>query len=68
MNAHLQEQGVTVSQGTMGDATTVHAPSSTKNREGKRDPEMRQTRKGKQYYFGMKIMSAPMWLRGRRTA
>ena len=55
INAHLQEQGVTVSQGTMVDATIVHAPSSTKNREGKRDPEMHQTRKGKQWYFGMKI-------------
>jgi IS5 family transposase len=55
INAHLQEQGVTVSQGTMVDATIVHAPSSTKNREGKRDPEMRQTRKGNQWYFGMKI-------------
>jgi IS5 family transposase len=36
------------------DATIVHAPSSTKNRAQKRDPEMHQTRKGKQWYFGMK--------------
>ena len=40
--------------GTIVDATIVHAPSSTKNREQKRDPEMHQTRKGKQWYFGMK--------------
>jgi IS5 family transposase len=36
------------------DATLIHAPSSTKNREQSRDPEMHQTRKGKQWYFGMK--------------
>ena len=36
------------------DATLINAPSSTKNREKKRDPEMRQTRKGNQWYFGMK--------------
>jgi IS5 family transposase len=36
------------------DATIIHAPSSTKNREQKRDPEMHQTKKGKQWYFGMK--------------
>jgi transposase, IS5 family len=36
------------------DATIIHAPSSTKNREQKRDPEMHQTKKGNQWYFGMK--------------
>jgi IS5 family transposase len=36
------------------DATIIHAPSSTKNREQKRDEEMHQTKKGKQWYFGMK--------------
>src|ERR1019366_7931605 len=36
------------------ETTIIHAPSSTKNREQKRDPEMHQTRKGKQWYFGMK--------------
>ena len=34
--------------------TIIHAPSSTKNKDGKRDPEMHQTKKGNQYYFGMK--------------
>ncbi|EGH05596.1 ISPssy, transposase, partial [Pseudomonas amygdali pv. aesculi str. 0893_23] len=39
-------------QGTIVDATLIHAPSSTKNKDGKRDPEMHQTKKGNQYYFG----------------
>jgi hypothetical protein len=39
----------------MVDATIIHAPSSTKNKEKARDPEMHQTRKGKQWYFGMKM-------------
>jgi len=44
-----------VSKGSMVDATITHAPSSTKNRSGKHDPEMHQTRKGNQWYFGMKV-------------
>ena len=51
---HLQERGLRIGTGTIVDATIVHAPSSTKNRAQKRDPEMHQTRKGKQWYFGMK--------------
>jgi transposase, IS5 family len=51
---HLQSQGVRITTGTIVDATIIHAPSSTKNREQKRDPEMHQTRKGQQWYFGMK--------------
>ena len=54
VNLHLQEKGVHISTGTIVDATILHAPSSTKNREEKRDPEMHQTRKGQQWYFGMK--------------
>ena len=42
-------------QGTIVDATLIAAPSSTKNKEGKRDPEMHQTKKGNQWYFGMKV-------------
>lgn len=38
----------------MVDATNIHAPSSTKNKDGKRDPETHQTKKGNQYFFGMK--------------
>ncbi|MBA2458499.1 MAG: transposase [Gemmatimonadales bacterium] len=41
--------------GTIVDATIINAPSSTKNQAKARDPEMRQTRKGKQWYFGMKL-------------
>jgi IS5 family transposase len=54
VNLHLQEKGVRISTGTIVDATIIHAPSSTKNQEEKRDPEMHQTRKGNQWYFGMK--------------
>lgn len=52
---YLKEQGIDVSQGSMVDATIIQAPSSTKNKDKKRDPEMHSTRKGKQYHFGMKI-------------
>ena len=55
VNAHLQEQGVAVSKGTMVDATIVEASPSTKNQAGKRDEQMHQTRKNNQWYFGMKI-------------
>lgn len=51
---HLQAQGLKVSSGTIVDATIISAPSSTKNQSGERDPEMRQTKKGNQWYFGMK--------------
>jgi IS5 family transposase len=54
VNLHLQSQGVRITTGTIVDATILHAPSSTKNREQKRDPEMHQTKKGNQWYFGMK--------------
>ena len=55
INAHLSERGLFVGKGTIVDATIINAPSSTKNAEKKRDPEMHQTRKGKQWYFGMKM-------------
>jgi IS5 family transposase len=51
---HLQEKRLSMREGTIVDATIIAAPSSTKNRERKRDGEMRQTRKGNQWYFGMK--------------
>ena len=51
---YLRENGLKVSTGTIVDATIISAPSSTKNRKRKRDPEMHQTRKGNQWYFGMK--------------
>jgi IS5 family transposase len=54
VNEHLQGRGMRVNTGTIVDATIINAPSSTKNARGERDPEMHQTRKGKQWYFGMK--------------
>ena len=54
VNLHLQAQGVRITTGTIVDATLIHAPSSTKNREQSRDPEMHQAKKGKNWYFGMK--------------
>ncbi len=55
INTHLSERGLLVGKGTIVDATIINAPSSTKNEKKKRDPQMHQTRKGKQWYFGMKI-------------
>jgi IS5 family transposase len=54
VNLHLQAKGVRITKGTIVDATIIHAPSSTKNEKQERDPEMRQTKKGNQWYFGMK--------------
>ena len=54
INGYLGDRGLSLRQGTIVDATLIHAPSSTKNQDGKRDPEMHQTKKGNQYYFGMK--------------
>jgi len=54
VNEHLHRNGIKISNGTIVHATIIGAPSSTKNKEGKRDPEMHQVAKGKQWYFGMK--------------
>jgi len=54
INADLTARGLLLREGTLVDATLIAAPPSTKNREKKRDPEMHQTRKGNQWYFGMK--------------
>ena len=54
INSHPGDHGLSLRQGTIVDATLIHALSSTRNKEGRRDPEMHQTRKGNQYYFGMK--------------
>jgi IS5 family transposase len=51
----LQARGFKVNTGTIVDATIIGAPSSTKNADKARDPEMHQTRKGQQWYFGMKL-------------
>ena len=54
IGAMLEERGLLMRQGTIVDATILAAPSSTKNKEKARDPEMHQTKKGNQWYFGMK--------------
>lgn len=51
----LQARGLKVGAGTIVDATIIAAPSSTKNADKRRDPDMHQTRKGQQWYFGMKM-------------
>ena len=55
VNEELKERGYKVQTGTIVDATIIGAPSSTKNKQKARDPEMHQTRKGQQWYFGMKL-------------
>ena len=54
VNDFLERHGLFMKQGTIVDATIIAAPSSTKNKDKKRDPEMHQTKKGNQWYFGMK--------------
>jgi IS5 family transposase len=55
INAVLRQKGLLLQKGTIVDATIISAPSSTKNADGERDPEMYQTKKGEQWYFGMKL-------------
>src|SRR5215207_8442695 len=55
VNALLARKGLLLKRGSIVDATIIAAPSSTKNAKGERDPEMHQTRKGKQWFFGMKL-------------
>jgi transposase, IS5 family len=54
VNEYLEAKGIRIATGTIVDATIIHAPSSTKNKSGERDPAMHQTKKGKQWYFGLK--------------
>jgi IS5 family transposase len=54
VNEYLASRGIRITTGTIVDATIIHAPSSTKNEKKERDPAMHQTRKGNQWYFGMK--------------
>ena len=54
VNQYLQRRGLTITTGTIVDATIIRAPSSTKNADQQRDPELPQTKKGKQWYFGVK--------------
>jgi IS5 family transposase len=54
INGLLEAEGLLMREGTMVDATIIDAPSSTKNADNARDPEMHQSKKGNQWYFGMK--------------
>jgi IS5 family transposase len=54
VNLHLETKGIRIARGTIVDATIVQAPSATRNQSGERDPAMHQTKKGKQWYFGLK--------------
>jgi IS5 family transposase len=54
VNVYLSENGLKISRGTIVDASIISAPTSTKNKDKQRDPDMHQTRKGNQWYFGMK--------------
>ncbi len=54
-NARLDKAGLMMHGGTIVDASLIAAPKSTKDHKGKRDPEMHQTRKGNEWYFGMKV-------------
>lgn len=65
VNRHLSDEGLLLRGGTIVDATIIHAPPSTKNKERTRDPEMHQTRKGNQWYFGMKAHIGVGWMRTR---
>ena len=55
INRHLESQGLRLQEGTIVDASIIAAPSSRKNRSKERDPEMRQTKKGNEWHFGMKL-------------
>ncbi len=55
INRHLQESGLLLREGSIIDPTIITAPSSTKNREGERDPQMCQVKKGDEWRFGMKM-------------
>jgi IS5 family transposase len=54
VNHYLESRGIRITTGTIVDATIIHAPSSTKNENKERDPEMHQTKKGNQWRFAMK--------------
>ncbi len=55
INKHLDEQGLVLREGSIVDASIIEAPTSTKNKDGERDPEMHQTKKGNEWHFGMKM-------------
>jgi len=55
INKHLDREGLSLKEGTIVDATIIEAPTSTKNKQGQRDPDMHQVKKGNEWHFGMKM-------------
>lgn len=55
ISQHLDSQGLILKEGTIVDASIIAAPTSTKNKDGVRDPEMHQVKKGNEWHFGMKM-------------
>ncbi|SDN23218.1 Transposase DDE domain-containing protein [Janthinobacterium sp. OK676] len=55
IDGHLAEKGLMMREGTIADATLIAAPPSTKNKAGKRDPEMHQSKRGNDWHFGMQV-------------
>lgn len=55
VNRHLEKQGLILKEGSIVDATIIEAPTSTKNEDGERDPEMHQAKKGNEWHFGIKM-------------
>lgn len=55
INRYLEKQGLSFKEGTIIDASIIEAPTAIKNKSGKRDPEMHQTKKGNEWHFGMKV-------------
>jgi len=68
VNAYLAENGMTLRSGTLVDATIIDAPSSTKNKTGKRDPDMSSTKKGNDWYFGPPLVVCGQTTAGQRKA
>lgn len=55
INSHLDRYGLVLREGSIVDASIIAAPGSTKNKDGKRDPEMHQIKRGNEWHFGMKM-------------
>ncbi len=68
VSKYLQERSLLMRGGTIMDATLISAPPSTKNKSGKRDPDMSQTKKGNQWYFGIPLMVCKQTTAGQRKA
>ena len=62
INGYLARKGLLLKRGSMVDATIIAAPSSTKNADGERDPEMHQTKKGNQWHFGSATCKSRVFL------